>query len=128
MPYLPQSQSASAALAGWSAGDWSVHFARSVSPPQLISLSTKKPMHHASCAASPCASSAAVTPFANETSHGSRNFHHMPWLPAIGRDWHSTRSAYGVRLRRQIARSLEFAMVFMPQLRMRRWQRAEKVS
>ena len=52
----------------------------------------------------------------------------MPWLPAIGRDWHSTRSAYGVRSIRQILRSLEFAIVFMPQLRMRRWQRSANVA
>ena len=88
----------------------------------------KNPMHHLSCASRPCSSSAFLTPSVNDGSNGSRNLPQEPQLAEIGRDRHSTRSAYGVRSCRQILRSDEFAIVFAPQLLRRLWHMSEYFS
>ena len=88
----------------------------------------KNPMHHASCASRPCSDRVFATLSVNDGSNGSRNLNHPPQLPSIGRERHSTRSAYGVRSWRHIRRSDEFAIVFAPQLLRRRWQESAYFS
>ena len=73
-----------------------------------------------------CSSSCRRSPSLNDGSNGSRNGHQVlcDTVASIGRDLSSILSQYGVRESAMTPASLEFAIVFAPQLFSRRWTRS----